>query len=536
MKERKKQMKQALDTNTWDNTGTKTPPHEYQGDESRPHYSQQDFHQKKLKGTTEIRKKSPRPDGDVDLGRSLTAERVVGPAAECQRAMSDTVFGVAADRERMMRDSFDGINVATLMRLQQYLESGDNGVHRGNATEKVALADKRDSNVPHQSQWVLNTKKRHHGTSLHRTGQQRARTESPRISRDVRDPTYAGYQGDYPYGETSEAWPYGRDDSDTAKVGRYKSATYLNVDKRRHNAALDGDISQERAKKQFDKQHAAEISYWYSKGDEIAKPDFLARGDKYKSQYALAQHKRRHLAEIHTGEPLHYDAESTAVGSPIAGSPEHRLGQSLSEKGLYTSQKALNFAKRGHVIGMNTYLGQRAASRAASVTSDGSSSCDVGKGISRMMNNHHEHKVHTSHQEFHLKKKNHSTSVHRTPRPKDEEGSVVSDESRSSFGMHALNDSRRASDPHHSRRAFALKKKYHVTGVHVQKDSRMHPEKRRATTLDKYPQVLDSHAHLNNIKRKHVFEYNPSYRQKPRPKSVEGAPVPRSGQWTPQHL
>lgn len=505
--ERKRHHRGELDR-SWDRSGAKTPPHDYAGAESGPHFSHQEFNEKKKKMQTQIRSLSPKLT--LDLGRCDTAERIVGAAATNQQFLD-----------------YDNHNVGTLMNYNRYADN------TGYVTERAALTERRQSDEPHSSQKVLSMKKRHHATGINATRLRRSRSESPRTSysREVKDPATRSYQGVYPYGETSQAYPDGRTDDKT--VARYASQSYMNIDKRRHCAAIDGDVNAERARSRDMKQHSAEHHEAWEGDRELYKPDFLARGDKYKSQYALQQHKKRHLAEIHSGGDQHFAKESDNQAGPYAGEG-HRLGQSLSEKGLFTSQNALCFAKRGHIITLNTAAGL-SRQRGSIAHSDSSSSCDVGKGISRMMHNHREDQVHTSQTEFQLKKKNHATSVHQAPRG-DAESDCTSVSSRASFGMHALADTRRASDPHHSCKVFALKKKYHVTPVHVKQDSRLHPEKIRGKSRDLDPKSLNSQSQLNTMKKVHKFNHDAEHRSKPERETIQKAPVPRNGQWTPQHL
>jgi hypothetical protein len=409
---------------SWHRGGDETPPHDYEREGGRPHFSQKEFQEKKKKMQTEIRQNSSRRSSDLHN---------------------------------------DNESMRALMNHNEYEDN------TGFMSEKAALSDRRGSSEPHNSQRVLAMKKRHHATSVH----SRSRSESPRSSHSwgSTQPSARSHHGMYPYGEV-----------------------------------------------------------------EVFKPDFRAREDKYKSQYALQQNKRHHLAEIHSGGDQHYDTESNRYHSSPYDGEAHRLGQSMSEKGLFTSQKALCFAKRGHIIDLKNVegFGRRRASSARSAHSDGSSSCDVGKGISRMMHNHREDQVHNSHTEFTLKKKNHATSVHKAP--KDDASDCTSVSSRASFGMHALNDTRRASDPHHSCRAFALKKKYHVTQVHAKSESRLHPEQMKHRSVDMDPKSLSSHAQLNKMKRVHRLEPDAASRSKSEPRPTRQAPMPRSGQWTPQHL
>lgn len=463
---------------SWHRGGAETPPHDYDRS-GTPHFSQQEFQEKKQKMQTEIRKTSSR--------RSLEASAESRQASDCG---SD--------------------DVGALLNHSKY----DNTF--GFGFEKAALADRRGSNEPHDSQRVLAMKKRHHATSVHSSsrGLQRSRSESPRSS-------------------YSDSWQA----SSSNRSGRYTSQASMNLDKRRHNAAIDGDSASEWARTRDLRQHAAEHHEYYDGDREIYKPDFLARGDKYRSQYALQQHKRRHLAEIHSGGDQHYDTESICHAGPYSGEG-HRLGQSMSEKGLFTSQQALCFAKRGHIIDLKSAEGfaRRRAQSARSDHSDSSSSCDVGKGISRMMHNHREDQVHNSYNEFSLKKKNHATSVHKAPKADDAASDCTSVSSRASFGMHALADTRRPSDPHHSCKAFALKKKYHVTPIHATNSSRLHPDNRRSRSVDLDPKSLSSHEHLNKMKKVHRFEANSASRSRQEPPPIRKAPAPRSGQWTPQHL
>lgn len=255
------------------------------------------------------------------------------------------------------------------------------------------------------------------------------------------------------------------------------------------------------------------------------KPDFCARAEKYRSQYALSQHKKRHLADLHT------DGEEQTAAPYAARSP---YADGTVQQNLFTSHLNLDYGKRGHVVALNSAKSVRRAKSEDGASSAGSSSCDVGKGISRMMHKHREDQVHTSQVEFYLKKKNHATSVHRTPRPpRSEDGS---ESLNSNCGADVLTEKRRASNPHNSCKAFALKKKYHQTGVHVQDQSRLHPQATKEVALDKNPKILASQKDLNKLKKIHAFQYNPEERERPQPRPPPVAPVPRNGQWTPQHV
>lgn len=500
MAELKKHMRVSLEK-VWDPDGPKTPPHAYMASDELPHTSARELMDKKKRMQTGLRKIERSSD---DLGLSPTAGRVFG-----QDRPSDRPHSARAPF------SWEAPTMGELMK------PGDRSLANVNA-EKTVLAERRDSGDPHQSQQVLNMKKRYHATKIHQKKPQRSQSArefgSSRASDVGPDPKFASYQG-----MSNEAWPLGQDDP--KKVGRYKSQAYLLVDKRRHAASLDGDAAAERARSRDEKHHGAERPSPHD-GHGLHKPDFCARGEKYRSQYALAQHKRRHLAE------LHGDGEASVGDMPM--SP---YSDATTQPSLFTSHKNLEYGKRGHVVSLNSARTLREAYEDA--RSDGSSSCDVGKGISRMMHKHQgDDEVHVSQREFYMKKVNHATAVHTRPRPPPStEGSEASSESRFGGACGTLAERRRPSDPHHSCKAYALKKKYHQTSVHAKSDSRLHPKKvKEDKAIDKQPKHMSSHSQLNNLKKMHCFDHNPADRSKPPPRMVPTAPVPRNGQWTPQHI
>jgi hypothetical protein len=160
------------------------------------------------------------------------------------------------------------------------------------------------------------------------------------------------------------------------------------------------------------------------------------------------------------------------------------------------------------------------------------SDCDIGKGISRVMDGHEEDEVHTSYNQFSLKKKNHSTFVHRSiPTPR----SNVSEESGELY-TNVFRETRPTTTPHHSHKAFGLKKKYHQTSLHCSSDSRLHPNSVREKQLQRHPSVLVSQQDVETLKKVHGLTYDPEKRRKPDPRPSPVAPVPRNGQWTPQHV
>lgn len=570
MDELKRHMQVTLDK-VWDPNGATTPSHSFVHDENMPHYSQKEFALSKKRLQTSIRKSASARRSD-ELGQCPTAGRIFsqeapndpprreGPSIGPARSRADGIQEkerTAGNWQNSRRElgiahwEPEGIEAPTMDELLAPGPIMDGGVV---FDEKGALGERRSSSVPHNSQQVFNQKKKYCATKIHqRPSARRAQSardlgqltprsysdldvgqygetryspnqagyETPRSSSDVnalRDPTSRSYQG---LGNSSEAWPEGR--PDPKKIGRYQSQAYFAIDKRRHAANVDGDAARERARLRNEAQHGAERQ---SACDDqgLMKPDFCARGDKYRSQYALAQHKRRHLATMHS------DGDELRSTTPRNTYPNASIQQDL-----FTSQKNLEYGKKGHVVALNSARSVRKANRSqerGSVSS--TSSCDVGKGISRMMHRHKEDQVHTSQVEFYLKKKNHATSVHQTPRPpRSCEGSLASE---SSVGGGVLVETRRASNPHNSCKAFALKKKYHQTNVHVKPDSRLRPDVMNDKPLDKQPRILDSQSHLNNLKKIHVFEYDPATRGRASSKPLPMAPVPRNGQWTPQHI
>merc|ERR1719446_146892 len=91
----------------------------------------------------------------------------------------------------------------------------------GIETERAALQEKRSSSVPHTSHELLNMKKRFHATKIHQKkgGSPTARADyaasdmgSDQVHMTSKDPLSRSYQGNYPHGTSSEAWPDGRGD------------------------------------------------------------------------------------------------------------------------------------------------------------------------------------------------------------------------------------------------------------------------------------------------------------------------------------
>jgi len=516
----------------WDRNGQKTPPHAFLSDENKPHFSSKELAERKKRMQTEIRATAnPRPEADPKAMQK----------AILQQIQNGTAKG-AGSRQGPPPDLEDGADMWWEAPTMNELMKPGTRMQTGLQTERAALQERRSSSVPHTSHELLNMKKRFHATKIHQ--KPGARSQSAREIRadseigsdtgiePTKDPHSRSYQGSYPHGTSSEAWPEGREDA--KKVGRYKSQAYFAIDKRRHAANVDGSAQNQATRDT--KMSTAETERLVDE-QGFFKPDFCARDEKYRSQYALTQHKKRHLAN------LHHDAE--ASGGPYSARTPNSDGTVMQD--LFTSHKNLDYGKRGHVVSLNSQKSLRRtrsegarspgarSEDATSTHSAGSSSCDVGKGISRMMHKHREDQVHTSQVEFYLKKKNHATSVHRAPRPPRSSGeSEVSQESN--CGAAVMMEKRRPSNPHNSCKAFALKKKYHQTGVHVKAESRLHPETMKEKPLEKNPKSLVSQGELNKLKKLHSFQYNPETREKPAPRPIPVAPVPRNGQWTPQHV
>jgi hypothetical protein len=412
----------------------------------------------------------------------------------------------------------------------QLMQPGD-AMRTRDTIDRSMVTQRRNSSVPHISNEEFTMRKRGHFTKLH--GKTPVRAQSARLLRNSpgssrgstprADPTTRAHQ-EIEGSSKHEAWPEGR--PDPKQVGKYRSQTNFAIDKRRHAANVDGNAAADRARSRDAKQHAADGSAAYDEEGFINKPDFCARGDKYRSQYALAQHKQRHLAQLHS-EP---NGVFVSAATPRSPGPDGTIN-----KDLFTSQKDLDYGKRGHVVSLNS-VRSLARTRSEDLGSDYSSSCDVGKGISRMMHNHRDDEIHTSQAQFHLKKKNHATSVHRAPKGPLSDGASAVSEPNSNCGADILKENRRSSIPHHSCKAFSLKKKYHQTNVHATTDSRLHPEslKQRPEMTD--PDEVISHKQMNQMKKIHAFEYNPGPRKKREDKPLPVAPVPRNGQWTPQHI
>jgi hypothetical protein len=518
MSELKRHMRVTLDRD-WDPKGVKTPPHAFLSDENQPHFSQKELAEKKKKMQTQIRRPaSARPAATPSAPRE-------GPPVDrewqggSKRSAKD--IAKATGGENQTRKNWEAPTMGQLMQPGGLMD-------RKHSTEKEALQERRSSSVPHDSHEVLTWKKKFHATRIHEKKPSRsqsarclgsAASESSIISESTRrDPTMKSYQGSYPKGNSSEAWPDGRDDP--KKIGRYRSQAYLSIDKRRHAATINGGGENPRARSRDQNENLIYDEQGGSKPSQTADQERI----QYRSQHALAQHKRRHLAN------LNQDADGYSTASPRT---PYSTGETTQQE-LFSSHKNLEYGKRGHVVTLSAReTSTKRRGGASSTGGDSESSCDVGKGISRMMHKHREGMVHTSQAEFHLKKKNHATSVHVLPRPESEKDNQ---DLESINGANALVEQRRPSNPHNSCKAFALKKKYHQTGVNVKLQSRLHPETLKAEPLDRNPEVLNSQKSLNTLKKMHMFEYNPESRVKPATKPIPAAPVPRNGQWTPQHV
>jgi len=538
--------------------GVMTPPHAFLNDENRPHYSQKSMHEEKTRMRTAIRAKqsttmprsasarNTRDRGDTtQAGKIFVEEGGKFPRPQLEaptmtelmqpgpRMQGRPDYEAVLNERRDSTDPHQSHQVLTMKKKAHFTkihqkpmfpraQSARTYGSQGSGKEseggfdpstwsRNVLAEERRESDPHQSQRALALKKNHLQTTLHK----REGSEIHPVKYElIRDPSSKSY-----HGECNEAWPEGREDP--TQVGRYLSQAYLAIDKRRHAANVDGTTNVDRARSREDKQRTREGGSADSEG--FYKPDFCARGEKYHSQFALAQHKKRHLTNLY----------SDAGGEDMA---PRSYSHGAIQQELFTSHKNMAYGKRGHVVGMTS---TRDIERLNNPPDDGASNatsdCDVGKGISRMMKGHRDDAVHISQTEFFLKKKNHATAVHVKPRPPpSREGSVYSSESGG--GDAILQEKRRPSNPHHSSKAFALKKKYHQTAVHEKADSRMHTDMLKHKSLDKEPATLQSHKQLKEMKKIHAFDYNPATRTKPESRPVPQAPVPRNGQWTPQHV
>jgi len=507
---------------TWDPNGVKTPPHAFLSDPNQPHFSQKELAERKKNGMTAIRRPaSARPaapswegPGPADSDFGKRAKRSAKDIAQANQGDKDTtgLFEAPPTMKELMKPMTNQ--------------------NRRLSTERQALQERRSSSVPHDSHEVITWKKKFHATKLHATKTPRSmsarelgrqpswsqaellKAQEDEGTNQQRDALTKSYQGLYPYGGTSEAWPNGRDDP--KQVGRYRSQAYLSIDKRRHAARIDGDVENQKSRARDSQSDAG--SEAETNKDRI----------QYRSQHALAQHKKRHLAN------LYQDADGYQCSQAGDNTPYSDRGGMNTKQDLFTSHKNLDYGKRGHVVTLNSAVGLQKMRRNGSVGGDSESSCDVGKGISRMMHKHRPDTVHTSQVEFHLKKKNHATGVHTTPRPP----TTSETQEYEDIGANVLVENRRQSNPHNSCKAFALKKKYHQTQVHVKPASRLHPETLKAETFDPEPAVMTSQSKLNTLKKIHLFEYDPEVRVRTQPtgKPIPVAPVPRNGQWTPQHI
>jgi len=539
MTELKRHMAVTLDRD-WDPKGVKTPPHAYLSDENRPHFSQKEFNEKKKYAQTAIRRPaSARPKLSSTSSNDLNRDEVFAERTGPKRAQKDIV-------KLTGRKSLEAPTMKMLMQPGGAMD-------RKYGNEREALTERRSSSVPHDSYEAINWKKKFHATKLHARKPQRSQSarDVSRGSSEIdsnpdynvqRDPCASSYQGAYPNGTSSEAWPQGR--SDPKQSGRYQSQAYFMVDKRRHAAAIDGDLENEKARSRDRNENNDSIYY---DEDGFSKSDATKDRLKYRSQYALAQHKRRHLCDLYKDGDDRAPADGYSQASPrtpySATSPRM---DGLVQQDLFTSHKNLEYGKRGHVVTLNSARDKLKTPRSAASGADSESSCDVGKGISTMMHKHDEDKVHTSNALFAIKKKNHATSVHILPKPAGERATEEDDE-ETAVGKAETLDKRRPSDPHHSHKGFEMKKKYHQTCLHKTADSKLHPDTMKArsslhprpggqTIPKKDPGVMDSQRQLNEMKRLHMFEYDPESRVRPAVRPIPTAPVPRNGQWTPQHV
>lgn len=529
--ELKRHMAVSLDRE-WDPKGAKTPPHAYLYDENRPHFSQKEFAEKKKYAQTAIRRPaSARPKPSSSSTQEPTQEENWG--------------GLGKKRSQTDINKLTGRKSLEAPTMKMLMEPGGK-MERKYDTEREALTERRSSSVPHDSYEAINWKKKFHATKIHARKPQRSQSArdigcgSSEIDSNAdynveRDPWARSYQGAYPKGSSSEAWPQGR--RDPKQVGRYQSQAYFNVDKRRHAAAIDGDLENKKARSRERNENNDSI---YHDEDGFAKSDTTRERLKYRSQYALAQHKRRHLCDLYKDG----DSRTPRDGSTSATTPR---GDGLVQQDLFTSHKNLEYGKRGHVVTLNSVRDKLKTGRRAGSGADSESSCDIGKGISRMMHKHDEDNVHTSNVEFALKKKNHATSVHVLPKPVEQRAAEEEEEEDCPVGKASTMDKRRPSNPHQSAKAFELKKKYHQTCLHVTEDSKMHPDALKArsslhsrpggqTIPKKDVGVMDSQRQLNEMKKLHTFEYDPDSRVRPSARPIPTAPVPRNGQWTPQHV
>lgn len=526
----------------WDTRGFKTPPHQFESDENRPHHSQKEFAEKKKAMKTDVRRPararttSPAPSMSASERMARGIDSDWGGGQKRRQGTVNKLIEASADGPAMGQAAAQKLWAHPAPTMIQLMQPGD-VMERRHSTERAALRERRPSTEPHDSQEVLAWKKKFHASKLHARPKGRAQSarelrgsqagsevSSVSSSRRV-DPASIAYRGQYPYGESAgQAWPNGR--SDPKKVGRYKSQAYLSIDKRRHAANVDGDAANQRARER-EKQLTENANVEYDEQGFI-KPDFTAQTEKYRSHRALSQHKRRHLANLKEGSD---DGQSEFSPRSVRGVAQGPPQTSKGKEHLFTSYNSLEYGKRGHVVSLSAVqLPKKAKSE---TDGDGSeSSCDVGKGISRMMARHKPGTVSTSHVEFLLKKKNHATGVHTTPKPPDWKPDFDDEED---IGL-ALMEKRSEENPHNSCKAFALKKKYHQTGVHVTDTSRLHPEKLKAPVLTAAEPVMVSQRKLNSLKKKQQFAHDPEHRERPKNRTLPTAPVPRNGQWTPQHV
>jgi len=281
--ELKRHMAVTLDRN-WDPKGAKTPPHAYLYDENRPHFSQKEFAEKKKYAQTAIRRPaSARPKLSSSASQDLKQDEYW---ADLGKKRSQTDINKLSGRKSLEAPT-----------MKMLMEPGGK-MERQHDNERAALTERRSSSVPHDSYEAINWKKKFHATKIHARKPQRSQSarDVSRGSSEIgsnpdynvqQDPWSRSYQGAYPNGTSSEAWPQGR--SDPKQAGRYQSQAYFDIDKRRHAAAIDGDLENQKARSRDRNENNDSIYY---DEDGFSKSDTTKDRLKYRSQYALAQHKR----------------------------------------------------------------------------------------------------------------------------------------------------------------------------------------------------------------------------------------------------
>jgi len=485
--ERKKHMEWPM-SKDWHPVGEEnaTPRHTYCDDPAKPHFSHRELMEKISRIQTPLKRPaSARP-------RLQSNAQSVAPSETDNGSFSGFAFGQPKMKELMQP--------GTVM-------------DRRFSHERAALLEQRPRDVPHFSHESIGWKKMFHSTDLHaRDNARKLRSQSARTFRDAR--------GSSAGSDCSSVDVNKRLHLQNGKPGaQYRTKSMLDIDKRRHACFLDGDVEKVRDKTVRKGDPLMNMGTKQMQYDEA-----LEQNENYRSQKAMTAHKKRHVAVLKEGGHAYTGKMQRYKGVP--GSVDARPEE------LFNSYQTMEYGKRGHVVSLTSKKEMMKERRSPSIAST-ESSCDVGKGISAMMARHKDNAVHTSAVEFNLKKKNHATAVHATPLPPGEKSAA---DDLNDDALKQMAEKRRPSNPHNSCKAFALKKKYHQTGVNVTNSSRLHPEALKAPPLTADIPVMNSLTTMQALKKKHKFVFDPEIRHRPPETPVPQPPVPRNGQWTPQHM